>query len=182
MRPGFNEPVEDGGPTFGPSVWAGDAIVTGDSRGKLYRTTAGEDAGRLRRRPTVVVACEHADGRRAASRRTAALVVACHSGRPDWGSGPTGRGKLYKITYTDRDAPAAGARVAGRAAGGARRVRPAASTRQLLRDVLAQTKITAGQHVRAGDRFETLWPPYAVVQAQKVAPRTFHVLGRTLRN
>ena len=33
------------------------------------------------------------------------LVVACHSGGPDWGSGPTGKGKLYKIAYADRDHP-----------------------------------------------------------------------------
>ena len=36
----FNEPVRADGPTFGPAAWAGDAIVTGYSRGKLYRTTA----------------------------------------------------------------------------------------------------------------------------------------------
>ena len=28
-----------------------------------------------------------------------------HGGGPDWGSGPTGKGKLYKISYTDRDHP-----------------------------------------------------------------------------
>jgi len=33
------------------------------------------------------------------------LVVACHSGKPDWGTGPTGRGKLFKIDTTDRDRP-----------------------------------------------------------------------------
>jgi hypothetical protein len=33
------------------------------------------------------------------------LVVAAHSGLPDWGSGPKGKGKLYKIAYTDRDHP-----------------------------------------------------------------------------
>ena len=33
----FNEPV-NGGPTFGPAQWAGDALVTGYSRGKLFRT------------------------------------------------------------------------------------------------------------------------------------------------
>jgi glucose/arabinose dehydrogenase len=33
----FNESV-NGGPTFGPDFWAGDAIVCGESRGKLYRT------------------------------------------------------------------------------------------------------------------------------------------------
>ena len=34
----FNEPVKKDGPTFGPASWAGDAFVTGYSRGKLYRT------------------------------------------------------------------------------------------------------------------------------------------------
>ena len=29
------------------------------------------------------------------------LRVACHSGGPDWGSGPTGQGKLYRIKYSD---------------------------------------------------------------------------------
>ena len=33
----FNEPVA-GGPVFGPSSWAHDAIVCGESRGKLWRT------------------------------------------------------------------------------------------------------------------------------------------------
>jgi putative heme-binding domain-containing protein len=42
---------------------------------------------------------------------------------------------------------------------------------ELLRDALKQTKITAGQAVRAGDRFESLWPGYAVVQAQKTSMR-----------
>ena len=46
----FNEPVKAGGPTFGPAAWAGDAIVTGDSRGKLYRTQLVKTRGRLRRR------------------------------------------------------------------------------------------------------------------------------------
>src|SRR5262249_36631981 len=34
-----------------------------------------------------------------------------------------------------------------------------------------QTKVTAGLYVRAGDRFESLWPGYAVVQTQKATPR-----------
>ena len=29
----------------------------------------------------------------------------CHGGGPDWGSGPTGKGKLFKITYTDPEHP-----------------------------------------------------------------------------
>ena len=43
---------------------------------------------------------------------------------------------------------------------------------ELLRDVLAADEARPpGQYVRAGDRFESLWPGYAVVQAQKAAPR-----------
>ena len=30
------------------------------------------------------------------------LVVAVHSGAPDWGSGPGGKGRLYKISYTGK--------------------------------------------------------------------------------
>ena len=33
----FNEGL-NGGPTFGPASWAGDALLCGESRGKLYRT------------------------------------------------------------------------------------------------------------------------------------------------
>ena len=33
------------------------------------------------------------------------LVVAVHSGAPDWGSGPGGKGKLYKISWTGKTLP-----------------------------------------------------------------------------
>ena len=33
------------------------------------------------------------------------LIVACHSGPPDWGTGPTGQGRVFKIKYTGRDLP-----------------------------------------------------------------------------
>jgi len=165
----FNEPVKDGGPTFGPAHWAGDAIVTGESRGKLYRTKlvkthAGYVAGTqliAALNMLTIDCCVAPDG---------SLVVACHGGGPDWGSGPTGKGKLFKITYTDRDHP----QPVLAWPNGPREVRvefdrpvdPA-----LLRDVLKGTTLTAGRHVRAGDRFESMWPGYAVVQAQKAAPR-----------
>jgi putative heme-binding domain-containing protein len=41
----------------------------------------------------------------------------------------------------------------------------------LLRDAPRHTALTAGRYVQAGDRFETIWPGYAIVQAQKTAPR-----------
>ncbi len=165
----FNEPVKPGGKTFGPKEWAGDAFVTGYSRGKLYRTQlVKSEAGYVARTQLfaslnmlTVDACVSPDG---------GLVVACHSGGPDWGSGPTGKGKLYKITYADPDHP----QPSFAWPAGPREVRVEFDRPvdpQLLRDVLRQTKVTAGRYVRAGDRFESLWPGYAVVQVQKMTPR-----------
>ena len=45
----FNEPVQRSGPTSAPRPGLGDAIVTGDSRGKLYRTQLVKTPGGLRR-------------------------------------------------------------------------------------------------------------------------------------
>ena len=164
----FNDPV-NGGPPFGPAAWAGDALVTGESRGKLYRTLLVKSAAGYVARTQLLAAlsmltidcCVAPDG---------SLVVACHGGGPDWGSGPTGKGKLYKITYDDRDHP----QPAFAWPNGPREVRVEFDRPvdpQRLRDVLRQTKLTAGRYVRAGDRFESLWPGYAVVQVQKSAPR-----------
>ena len=33
------------------------------------------------------------------------LVVCCHSGPPDWGTGPTGKGRVFEISYVDEKAP-----------------------------------------------------------------------------
>ncbi|HEY1186488.1 MAG TPA: ThuA domain-containing protein, partial [Gemmata sp.] len=165
----FNEPVKKGGPTFGPQSWAGDVFMTGESRGKLYRTQLVKTgAGYVAKNHLfaalsmlTIDCCLAPDG---------ALVVACHSGGPDWGSGPTGKGKLFKIAYTDKAHPQPVLVYPA----GAREVRVEFDRPvdpQLLRDVLSQTKLTAGKFVRAGDRFETFWPGYAVVQAEKAAPR-----------
>ena len=165
----FNDPVTEGGPIFGPPAWAGEAIVTGESRGKLYRTRLVKtDNGYVARTQLLAAlgmltidACPSPDG---------GLVVACHSGGPDWGSGPSGKGKLFKISYVDRDHP----QPVFVWATGPREVRvefdrPVAP--ELLKDVLKQTKLTAGPYVRAGDRFETIWPGYAIVNMQRLAPR-----------
>jgi putative heme-binding domain-containing protein len=165
----FNEPVKPSGKIFGPISWAGDAIVTGYSRGKLYRTQLLKtDSGYVARNQLIgclnmlaVDACIAPDG---------SLIVACHGGGPDWGNGPTGKGKLYKISYTDRDHP----QPLFAWPAGPREVRiefDRPVDPQLLQNVLTQTKITAGKFVRAGDRFESLWPGYAVVQAEKATPR-----------
>jgi putative heme-binding domain-containing protein len=165
----FNEPVKEGGPTFGPKAWAGDVFMTGESRGKIFRTQLVKtDAGYVAKNQTfaclqmlTIDCCISPDG---------SLVVACHSGPPDWGTGPLGKGKLFKISYADKEHPQPVLVYPS----GPREVRVEFDRPvdpELLRDVLAQTKLTAGKFVRAGDRFTTLQPPYAVVQAELATPR-----------
>jgi putative heme-binding domain-containing protein len=165
----FNEPVVDGGPTFGPAAWRGDAIVCGYSRGKIYRTKLVKASGEYVARSELIAslpmltvdACVSPKG---------ALLVSTHSGGPDWGSGPAGNGKLYQIRYADSAAP-----------------QPvlawAASPREvhvafdrpldvaLLAGLAAKTRVEYGRYVAAGDRFETQRPGYAVVEHQQNTPR-----------
>src|SRR5262249_38530681 len=98
------------------------------------------------------------------------LIVACHSGLPDWGSGPSGKGKLYKISYTGREEPLP---VLSWAASPTE-VR-IAFDRPLdpgwLANLKGQMHIERGVYVRAGDRFESLRPGYAIVQMQLRSPR-----------
>jgi putative heme-binding domain-containing protein len=99
----FNEGV-NGGPVFGPDFWAGDALVCGESRGKLYRT-------KLVKTPNGYVGQNHLIA--CLSQLTidcgvspqGDLVVACHTGPPDWGTGPKGDGHIYKIRYTGKTLP-----------------------------------------------------------------------------
>src|SRR5437016_3653007 len=149
----FNEPV-NGGPTFGPKQWAGDVIVTGYSRGKLYRTQlAHTKEGYVARNH--LLACLDMLAVDAALSPQGDLVVAVHSGAPDWGSGPGGKGKLYKISYTGKSL----AQPVAAWAAGPREVR-IAFDRPLdpahLRDLTRKTIIEYGPFVRAGDRFEVL--------------------------
>ncbi len=164
----FNDGVQ-GGPQFGPADWAGDAIVCGESRGKLYRTKLVKtEKGYVAQnhlfaclQMLTVDACVSPKGE---------LVVCCHSGPPDWGTGPQGKGKLFKITYTDSKSPQPA--LAWSAGPGEVRV---AFDKPLdpahLKDLVKQTRIEQGVYVRAGDRFETLFPPYAIVQMQRATPR-----------
>ncbi len=165
----FNEPINEGGPTFGPREWVSDALVTGESRGKLYRTqlvkTGAGYVGRTQLlgclKMLTIDCCVAPDG---------SLVVACHSGGPDWGSGPTGKGKLFKITYSDKNHP----QPVFVWPSGPREIRVEFDRPvdpSFLKNALRLSKLTGGRHVRAGDRFESIWPGYAIVQLQKMAPR-----------
>lgn len=164
----FNPAIPAGKP-FGPAWWASDALVCGESRGKLWRTTLVKTpAGYVA--ASQLFACLQMLTVDAAVAPDGDLVVACHSGPPDWGTGPAGIGKLFRISMVAPEAP--------------RPVAAWAETQQEIRiafdrpldpaalsGLLERTTIDRGLHVRAGDRFETLEPPYAVVQAQKLAPR-----------
>ncbi len=164
----FNNSV-NGGPNFGSTAWAKQALVCGESRGKLWRTQLFKtEAGYVAStqlfaalQMLTVDGCVAPNGD---------FVVACHSGPPDWGTGPTGKGKLFRIQYTNPSAPQPVA--AWAESPNEMRIafdRPLDPTK--LHNLAEQVKVEYGEFVRAGDRFETLVPPYAVVQRQLATPR-----------
>jgi glucose/arabinose dehydrogenase len=164
---------------FGPAHWRGDALVCGESRGKLWRTKLAKTPfGYVAQNHLIaclglltVDACVSPQGD---------LVVACHSGPPDWGTGPAGEGRIFKIRYTGTSLPQP---VLAWAAGPDefriafdQTLDPADWAK--ARD---QIRIEAGQHVSAGDRFEVIRPGYQVVRDQMTQPRRWvDVLGLSL--
>lgn len=174
----FNTGV-NGGPHFGPSHWAGDAIVCGESRGKIWRTKlAKTPLGYVAENQ--LIACLGLLTIDASVTPAGDLLVACHSGPPDWGTGPAGQGRLFKIRYTGKDLPQpvrawAAAPDEFRIAFD-RALKPADWAR--AKD---QVKVEAGQYVSAGDPFETIRPGYQVVRDQMAMPRRWvDVLGLSL--
>ena len=165
----FNEPLAAGGPIFGPDWWHGDALVAGYTRGKIWRTKLVKGAnGYLAQ--SQLIACLQMLTADVALSPAGDLVVACHSGGPDWGTGPSGKGKLYKIRYADREAPQPAlvwchspqeVRIAFD-----RPLEPAN-----LAGLREKVEIDGGPFVAAGDRFENLRPGYAVVAHQLAQPR-----------
>ncbi len=160
---------------FGPNAWRDEALVTGESRGKLWRV-------HLEKTAHGYIGKEHLIARLSMLTLDVAispngdLYVCCHSGLPDWGTGPTGLGKIFRIRYTDRSVPQPIDVV-----GHTNRVevkfdRPIAPT--ITRAVPAPS-IESGETVRAADRFETLKPPYQAVNLQETALRTRTAVQRT---
>lgn len=164
----FNGP-QPGRGLFGPAVWSDDALVTGEARGKMFRTKlAKTKAGYVAH--TDLIATLGMLAVDCAISPQGDLLVACHSGEPDWGNGPTGQGKLFKISYTDRTAPQPVL------------TWPVSETETIVAfdrplegtawDNLASAiKIDSGRYVSAADRLETLRPGYAAVGAQQREPR-----------
>lgn len=176
----FNESVNQG-PVFGPELWAGNAIVTGESRGKIWRTQLVKtDSGYVA--ASQLLACLQMLTVDVCVAPNGDLIVACHSGPPDWGTGPTGIGKLFRIRMENRDVP--------------RPVATWAETANELRiafdkpidplqfkNLREAITVEYGDYVRAGDRFENLVPPYAVVHRQSTMPRRkLDVAGVSITN
>jgi putative heme-binding domain-containing protein len=177
----WNKPVHPGGLTFGPAAWRGDLIVTGESRGKLYRTRVARRAdgefiavnqliGCL---PMLTVDCTVSP--------RGDLLVACHSGGPDWGTGPTGKGKIFVVRYDQPSLPQPShAFVASPRELRVVFDRPLDPTQ--LKDLARSTEISFGQYVAAADRFETIRPGYAVTDLQQSQNRfklPIHAAGLT---
>src|SRR6185436_2262156 len=154
---------------FGPKRWEGDVIVSGESRGKIWRhkrvkTPAGYVA------QNNLIACLSMLTIDAVPTPDGDLLVTCHSGKPDWGTGPKGKGKLFKISFTDSHAPQPV--IAYAASPTETRVifdRPV--NLSALKNLTSQSSITFGKYVTAGDRFESIRPGYQVVQNQLKEPR-----------
>ena len=164
----FNEPTDKRPATFGPKWWEGNAIVCGYSRGKIWRVPLAKTEHGYLGRPILLAALRVLTLEPAVDAK-GNLTVITHSGEPDWGTGPAGPGRLFKLVYEDRNAPQP---VLAWAEGPTDvRVafdRPVESN--FLGD-LTKVNVAYGEFVRAGDRFEVLKPPYEVVAMQGRAYR-----------
>ncbi len=164
----FNYGV-NGGPTFGPAFWAGDILMTGESRGKIFRTKLAKTAAGYVAQNQVIACLNMLTTDICISPRGDA-IVSTHSGKPDWGTGPSGTGKLFRISYTDKEAPQPV--ITWSASPTEIRVafdRPLNPAK--LKNLAEEAKITQGKYVQAGDRFEGMWPGYQVIKDQKATPR-----------
>ncbi|HEY1172510.1 MAG TPA: ThuA domain-containing protein [Verrucomicrobiae bacterium] len=164
----FNYGV-NGGPAFGPKFWEGDVLMTGESRGKIYRTKLVKtSSGYVAQNH--LIACLNLLTTDICITPKGHAIVSTHSGKPDWGTGPSGIGKLFQISYTDKEAPQPV--VTYSASPTEIRV---AFDRPLnpanLKNLAKETKITQGKYVMPGDRFEAMWPGYQVIKDQKAVPR-----------
>ncbi|HVE43367.1 MAG TPA: heme-binding protein [Planctomycetota bacterium] len=159
----FNE-ARPGRARFGPPEWEGDAIVPGFSRGKLWRVALVKTRAGYVGRP-LLIASFNSLALDAAISPNGDLVVSCHGGKPDWGSGPNGDGKLYKISWKGQETP----RPVLAWPSGPLEVKVAFD--RPVSAAAGASSLEAGDYVRAGDRFEKIRPGYKVVAEQQATPR-----------
>jgi putative heme-binding domain-containing protein len=153
---------------FGPVWWRDNLFLAGQSRGKIWRV-------QLVKTEHGYVGVPHLIARAAmlitdlAISPAGHLYLACHSGLPDWGTGPNGKGKIFRIRYNPAEAvePV----MAWRSASNRVEV---AFARNLPGDFqidAAESVVESGAYVTPADRFEVLKPPYRVVAEQEAATR-----------
>lgn len=163
-------PVSPGRGLFGSKSWEGNAFVTGQSRGKIFRVPLLKTPGGYVGTAQTIARLSMLTVDLAIS-PSGALYVACHSGPPDWGTGPRGEGRIFRISYEDSPAPLP--LVASPASPTELRIlfdKPLHA--DAARSIVGSTaRIEFGEYVSAGDRFEVLKPPYAVVKQQDATPR-----------
>lgn len=164
----FNS-VQSGRASFGPKSWQDNAIVTGASRGNVWRTSLAKTStgyvartDLIARSNLLVVDC-------AISPR-GELVLCCQTGRPDWGNGPSGEGRLFKIRYVDQHMPQP-LYVWAKSPTETEIVFDRTIDESLVSRLAAGAKITGGRYVTAADEFEKMRPGYAIVQMQQRQPR-----------
>lgn len=153
---------------FGPAPWHGNALVTGYSRGKLWRAELVKTAAGYIGRETLIASCRMLLVDVAVSPQ-GNLLLACHGGAPDWGTGPQGKGRLFQVRYQLRDQPQSVLTWAASA------LETHIAFDRPIDDSWSQTALGAtieyGQHVRAADRLEALRPGYDSVRRQLESPR-----------
>lgn len=167
----FNEPVGGGTAIVGPDWWRGDVLVAGESRGKIWRTKLVKTAAGYVAKNDLIASVSMLTID-AVPTPQGDVIVACHSGPPDWGTGPRGQGKLFKISHADKSTPQP---VLAYAASPTetrivfdRPVDPAQ-----WRNVSRESEITTGRYVAAGDRFDLVAYslPYQAAKDQLKTPR-----------
>ncbi|HRE81177.1 MAG TPA: c-type cytochrome [Opitutaceae bacterium] len=165
----FNESIP-GRARFGPPEWEGDAILTGESRGKLYRTKLVKTENGYVAQTQLFAAIQGLPVDCTLSPQ-GELLVAIHTGPPDWGTGPQGIGRIFKLRYIGGSAPlplfthAAAPGVAEIVFDGPL----PASYENNLKD---QINARVGRFVDASNLYERNPPPYAIVKAQRTEKTT----------
>jgi putative heme-binding domain-containing protein len=143
--------------------------VSGYSRGKLWRTRLAKTSAGYVAQNQLIACLDHLTADACVSPR-GDLIVAVHSGQPDWGSGPKGEGKLYRISYSDKAAPQPVLIWPGGESETCIEFdRPIDPTQ--LKNLAKSIVVTEGRYAGAGDRFESLRPGYQTVQNQLAQPR-----------
>jgi len=162
---------------FGPAFWKNDAVVSGYSRGRIFRTKLVKTAVGYVAQTHLLATLPVLTVDATVSPR-GDLIIATHSGQPDWGTGPTGQGNLWRVRYEDTNAPqpvaAWNASPTELCVSFDRPLNP-----ETVRDLGKNARIESGKYVSAGDRFETIRPGYQIVYDQLAAPRYTHEILST---